>query len=260
LHSCPGTLAVPQKIPAYKTVKLAECARTLRGRNRACLVKTEDGRYFVQKLSDNANGSDHLFNEAFASQLGAALGLPFAPWSELVGLSPSDRSSFGSELISGDIFEYLPGGWYQNIENRRDIYRTLLFDLWCNHADTRQAIFQARSRHVLHVYFVDHDRAFSTDDGGSLYRLIARTQFLDSRIYKNPPATLARDLREMIDDIGLLTRYKLELLEESVQACWGTMAHRKQAISGLRRRIVQLPSYVEAIMKFVGGLDGPQCA
>jgi hypothetical protein len=223
-------------------------------------VKADDGRYFVQKLPRHLSGTNVLFNEAFASLLGSALKLPFAAWSELAAGSGAKGSSFGSEMISGDILEYLPRGWYQNIQNRRDIYRCLLFDLWCNHADPRQAIFQMRSPHVLHAYFVDHDQMFSADDEGPLFRRLARTTYLDRRIYKDPPAAIIRDLRYLADNINLLAMYKLHYFQERVPISWGTLAHRKEVIFGLQRRTVQLTSCIEAIMQFASTLGSNKVA
>src|SRR6185437_14629019 len=111
------------------------------------------------------------------------------------------QSTFGSEQISGDCLEYLPGEWYRNVENRGDLYRCLLFDLWCNHSDSRQALFQTRSPRVLKVYFIDHDRMFSFDDDIPLPRRISRTRYLDLRLYKQAPKTVFSDLRKIADRI-----------------------------------------------------------
>src|SRR6185437_13977007 len=98
-------------------VSVSETLRPLRGQNRPSLVRADDGRIFVQKCAYNSNSSDPLFNEAFASQLGMALGLPFASWCELIAdSSEGPQSTFGSEQISGDFLEYLPGEWYRNVE------------------------------------------------------------------------------------------------------------------------------------------------
>jgi hypothetical protein len=250
LYPAPDSPIVPHEFASHKPVNIVESVRALRGRSRPCLVKADDGRYFVQKRPGYLSGTNVLFNEAFASLLGSALKLPFAAWSELAAGSGALESTFGSEMISGHILEYLPRGWYQNIQNRSDIYRCLLFDLWCNHADPRQAIFQMRSPHVLHAYFVDHDQMFSADDEGPLFRRLARTMYLDRQIYKDPPVAVIRDLRALADNITLLAMYKLHHFQERVPISWGTLAHRKEVILGLQRRTVQLPSYIEAIMQF----------
>jgi hypothetical protein len=257
LYSVSGYSAGWHNVGSLQTVNVTEFLRTLKGRNRACLVKADDGRYFVRKFSNSPTTSNWLFNEAFASQLGAALTLPFASWSKLRGdPSDRDRSSFGSELIPGDILEYLPGGWYRNIQNRYDIYRCLLFDLWCNHTDPRQAIFQLRPNQVLYAYFVDHDQMFSAAGEAPLLARIARTRYIDLRIYNDPPVGLFPNLRDLAEHIGLLAKYDLHHIEKSVPASWGTIGHRKQTISDLKRRALQLSLFIEAILQFANDLGG----
>jgi hypothetical protein len=247
---------MPFNAAPLKTAKIDQTLRMLRGRNKALLVRADDGRHFVQKFYSQPNDQNLLFNEAFASQLGSVLDLSFPDWSELIGdSSGSHHSSFGSELVSGQIFEYLPGGWYRNIENGTDAYRCLLFDLWCNHADSRQAVFQARSPRVLHTFFFDHDQMFSSDDTTPLPKRIARTRYLDLRIYRQHFGSVIYDLRQLADRIRLLVRSNaLRNLENSVPATWGSLAHREQAISGLERRTRQLNSYIEAIAQFASGI------
>jgi hypothetical protein len=234
---------------------VVETLRPLRGRNKALLVKGNDGRYFVQKFHGAAHNSDSLFNEAFASQLGAALDLSFPAWSELAGHS-SDRnySSFGSELISGDILEYLPGGWYLNVANSADAYRCLLFDLWCNRTDSRQAVFQRRPPRVFHAYFFDHDQMFSLEDGAPLSKRIARTRCLDFRIYKQDLASVVQELSRLADRIRMLGRSELHRVAKSVPASWGSITHREQAVLGLEHRTGQLQAYIEAIAQFGASL------
>ena len=246
----------PPMILRHRRDRVVETLRTLRGRNRAVLVRSIEGRLFVQKFHDDANDSTLLFNEAFASQLGTVLNLSFPEWSELTeDSSLNGRTSFGSELIAGDILEYLPGGWYRNVQNAHDAYRCLLFDLWCNHADSRQTVFQMRSPRLLHVYFLDHDQMFAPDDDAPLVKRIARTRCIDRRIYKQHDGTLVQDLRQFAHRITLLVKQRLlRKLENSVPATWGSIAHREQAISGLERRTGQLHSYIEAIAQFAASM------
>jgi hypothetical protein len=257
LNSAPGSIeALRLSASPLKVTQLAEPLRPLRGRNKALLVKTDDERYFVQKFnSEEANDLDLLFNEAFASQLGSALDLPFPAWSELTGYSCDRRSSsFGSELISGDLLEYLPGAWHSNISNRADAYRCLLFDLWCNHTDSRQAVFQTQAPRVFHVYFFDHDQTFSPEDRSSLSKRIARARCLDPRIYKQPSDRFIQDLAQFADRITMLVQNGLHELAGGVPASWGSIDHREQALAGLARRSSHLGEYIEAIAQFASGL------
>lgn len=241
---------------SLKVRQVVESLRPLRGHNKAQLVKAEDGRFYVQKFrSETSDNRDLLFNEAFASQLGSALDLSFPAWSQLTGHSSDGRySCFGSELVSGDILEYLPAAWHLNVANRADAYRCLIFDLWCNHADSRQAVFQTRSPRVFQVYFFDHDQMFSPDDEVSLSKRIARTRCLDLQIYKQPLAPVIRDLTQFADRIRMLAHRGLHSLTASVPAAWGTADHREQALSGLQRRSARLGEYIEAIAQYASGL------
>ena len=234
---------------------VVESLRPLKGRNKALLVKADDGCYFVQKFHGEEANRDLLFNEAFASQLGSALDLPFPAWSELTGHS-SDicYSCFGSEVISGDILEYLPGAWHLNVGNRADAFRCLLFDLWCNHTDARQAVFQIRSPRVFHAYFFDHDQMFSLEDGASLSERIARARCLDLRIYKQDLASVVQELSRLADRIRMLVQGGLDQAVDSLPASWGSIAHREQAVSGLEHRTGQLQAYIEAIGQFGASL------
>lgn len=252
----PGFPKIPTRadLPSGPT-KIAESLRTLRGRNKALLVRAEDGRYFVQKFREHPNDSDLLFNEAFASELGRSLDLRFPAWSELIGDSSGGQSSsFGSELIPGDILEYLPGGWYRNVENGVDAYRCLLFDLWCNHTDSRQTVFQIRTPRTFHAYFFDHDQMFSRDDGAPLPKRIARARCLDLRFYKQHFGSVVHELRKLGDRIRLLSRQRLRNLEHVVPATWGSIAHRGQVMSDLERRSDQLDTYIDEIAHFASGI------
>jgi hypothetical protein len=211
----------------------------------------------VQKFHDDDTcDSALLFNEAFASQLGTILNLSFPQWSELTeDSSLHGRTSFGSELISGDILEYLPGGWYRNVQNGLDAYRCLLFDLWCNHADSRQTVFQMRLPPLLHVYFLDHDQMFAPDDDAPLVKRIARTRCVDHRIYTQHDGSLVQDLRRFAHRITALVKQRLlRKLETSLPATWGSIAHREQAISGLERRTAHLNSYIDGIAHFAASI------
>ena len=134
---------------ALSKIKATERTRPLRGRNQAYLVMGEDGKYCVQKL----HGSEEIFNEALGTRLSEALDLAFPAWTELTddhepcfsAEAPgkgSPSSSFGSSLVTGELLEYLPGGWFQNVVDRSDSAPL----------SESAAISSCRSRHYLHAY------------------------------------------------------------------------------------------------------------
>lgn len=251
-------------------VSVIERLRVLKGRNKSALVVASNGRRYVQKfLNLDHDGSNRLFNEALGSQLGSALGLSFPAWAEL-GTSGEKRypayadavddrrpSSFGSELIQGEILEYLPGKWYQNVENCAEVYCCLLFDLWCNHTDSRQVLFQSRGPRALHAYFFDHDQMFSPDDGMSLPKRIAQARCLDQRIYEASLIPMLPHLLQFADRIKLLVSKNLSEVTKTVPASWGSWSHRAQAISGLQFRSNELDAYIKGILCFAESLTRP---
>jgi hypothetical protein len=250
--------------PVTENVSVTQTIRTLKGRNKACLVLASNGRRYVQKFL-NRDGTDQLFNEALGSQLGLALGLSLPAWAELQvdarDCRPTDAgafgarrpSTFGSELIPGDILEDLPGNSYRNVGNYAEVYRWLLFDLWCNHTDSRQIIFQHQGPRALHAYFVDHDRMFTPDTRRSLPERIEQTRYLDVRIYEASLLSLP-DLLRFAGSIRSLVRKDLSELVKTVPVSWGSRSHREQVISGLQRRSNELDGYIEWILCFQDSL------
>jgi hypothetical protein len=234
--------------------------RPLKGRNRSALVKTTNGGRYVQKVLDAFGDSDLLFNEAFGSRLGSTLGLPFPEWVELVSpeayVTPWQHSRnrplsfFGSELVSGDLFEYLPGGWYRNVQNRMEVYKCLLFDLWCNHTDSRQTLFQDRGSRSFHLYFIDHDQLFSNEKRDSLQERIAQSRYLDLRLYNQPVEAVELALSSFVDKIEALVRNDIEMILSDVPRYWGSPGHRHDVLIALRRRSDLLRAYLSGILQF----------
>jgi hypothetical protein len=251
-------------LPVTENVSVTQTIRTLKGRNKPCLVLASNGRHYVQKFL-NRDGTDQLFNEALGSQLGFALGLSLPAWAELQidarDCLPTDAgafgarrpSTFGSELIPGDILEYLPGNWYRNVGNYAEVYRCLLFDLWCNHTDPRQIIFQHQGPRALHAYFLDHEEMFTPDTRRSLPERIEQTRYLDLRIYEASLLSQV-DLLRFADSIRSLVRKDLSELVKTVPVSWGSRSHREQVISGLQRRSNELDGYIEWILCFQDSL------
>jgi hypothetical protein len=255
-----GTGLGPVQMNRRTTV--VQHVRDLRGRNRSALVKAANGRHYVRKALDAFGDSDLLFNEAFASQLGSALALSFPDWAELIGcnddvihpVSESTRLSrpsfFGSELVSGDLVEYLPGTWYAKVRNRIEAYCCLLFDLWCNHADARQAVYQDRGSHSFHMYFVDHDQLFAAEERDSIQQRIAQTRYLDLRLYKQPVESVQLVLRPFAAQIDSLASNELEIMMAGIPSHWGSAEHRQSVVCALKRRSRMLGAYIDSIVEF----------
>jgi hypothetical protein len=256
-----GTAHAP--VPLNRRTSVLGHVRDLRGRSQPTLVKASNGRHYIQKSLDAAGAADLLFNEAFGSHLAISLGLSFPDWVELlnsdtdmnesVGLARRSRPTlFGSELVSGDLLEYLPAARYSNVQNRPEAYSCLLFDLWCNHADNRQAVYQDRGSRSFHMYFFDNDRLFGAEKGTPIHQRIAQTQYLDVRLYSQPFQSVQLVLRSLAAKIKGLAATKLEAMAADIPEHWGGAAHRKAVISGLKCRSRMLQAYIDGITAFAG--------
>jgi hypothetical protein len=257
-----GTAHAP--VPVNRRTSVLGHVRDLRGRNRSTLVRAANGRHYIRKSLDSVGNADLLFNEAFGSQLAKWLGLSFPNWVEL--LNPdgdmiqsvggtdflSRRTSFGSELVPGGLVEYLPGARYSSVRNRAEAYSCLLFDLWCNHADNRQAVYQDCGFSSLHMYFFDNDQLFAADKDTPIHQRIAQTRYLDVRLYTQPFQPVRQVLRSLAAKIESLTTNKLEAIMAGIPRHWGTATHREEVISGLRCRSNLLEAYIDGITAFAG--------
>jgi hypothetical protein len=224
-------------------------------------VQAANGRYYVQKALDACGDANLLFNEAFGSRLGAELGLSFPDWVELLGheddlIEPTRRARysrialFGSELVSGDLIECMPGGWLSGVQNRLEAYLVLLFDLWCNHTDDRQIVYRSQGHRSSLAYFIDHDQLFGAEERQSDQQRIAQARHLDRRLYDEPPHSLEGELAYFASKIITLVSCDLESIVAEIPGHWGSAAHRRDVVCALNRRSCLLPSYIDEILKF----------
>lgn len=186
----------------------ARFIRKMRGGSQSCLVQASDEHYYVVKLLGNPQGSAVLFNEAFGTQLMRETGLPVPKWCPIelsdefidrnpglwfeTGTSGQQRPHaglhFGSRLVipddSENLYELLPRSWFGLIRNRADFIGVLLFDLWANHADNRQAIFiQNIVDRSVKAIFIDQGYLFGARNDRQPNA--AKALYLDSLIYTN---------------------------------------------------------------------------
>ncbi len=151
--------------------------RRMRGGAQSSLLRASDGALYVVKLNGNPQGPNVLANEALGSWLAAQLGLETPAWRqisvsdeflaqnpEMWFETPSGRARpaagvhYASRLVEsqggGSVYEILPRSWFARLQNREDFLGMLLLDLWCNHADNRQACFvsgSGRARLACHL-------------------------------------------------------------------------------------------------------------
>jgi hypothetical protein len=158
--------------------------RKMKGGSQSILVRANDGRHYVVKMTDNPGGPNLLANEHMGSHVAKAVGLPVAEakgiclsdsfidshpdlWFELPSgvRRPTKGVHFGSLFVgqtSGPDrpTEYISPSRVSMITNREAFLGMYLLDVWANHQDNRQAIFRRSSTNAQEVCFIDHGHMF----------------------------------------------------------------------------------------------------
>jgi hypothetical protein len=158
--------------------------RKMKGGSQSILVRANDGRHYVVKMSDNPIGPNLLANEHMGSLVAKAVGLPVAEargiclsdsfidshpdlWFELPSgiRRPNKGMHFGSLFVGQTSgadrpIEYISPSRVSTITNREAFLGMYLLDVWANHQDNRQAIFRRSSTDALEACFIDHGHMF----------------------------------------------------------------------------------------------------
>ncbi|WP_433968322.1 HipA family kinase [Tunturiibacter gelidiferens] len=158
--------------------------RKMKGGSQSILVRANDGRHYVVKMTDNPIGPNLLANEHLGSHVAKAVGLPVAEakgillsdsfidshpdlWFELPSgvRRPTKGMHFASQFVgqtSGPDrpTEYISPSRVSMITNREMFLGMYLLDVWANHQDNRQAIFTRGSTKAQEVCFIDHGHMF----------------------------------------------------------------------------------------------------
>ena len=159
--------------------------RKMKGGAQSSLVRANDGKYYVVKMTGNPQGPNTLANELLGSLIAKSVGLPVAEgkgiylsdsfidsypdlWFELQSgrRRPIKGLHFGSLLIgqpSGQRrpTEYISPSRVNMITNRAAFLGMYLLDVWANHQDNRQAILRRGSNDgTQEAFFIDHGHMF----------------------------------------------------------------------------------------------------
>jgi hypothetical protein len=245
--------------------------RKMRGGAQSSLVKADDGNFYIVKALGNPQGNQVLFNEALASELMRIIGLPVPNWrtihisDEFICQNPelwfetsgSGRKRpqaglcFGSSLVNtgeGEaLYELLPVSWMDLIANRADFIGMLLFDLWVNQTDNRQAVFlQNTETRSIRATFIDQGFTLGHDQGRVEVGKI-RGMYLDRRIY------------ETLDSAKILPKWKSRIQAidgaslRSLLSCmpipkqWSSSLEMEGKVEGLLRRQSRLDVFAACI-------------
>ena len=160
----------------FETVSVIEAVRlerSLSGASSSLIAVAEDGYKYVVKWRLDRSGTHVGFREAFGTSVYAALGILVPTWKPLIHadqhrcldqlgneIRVMPGIHFASRCVSEDledIYRTLPGGWYERIKNRADLWGSFVVDLWLNSSRPRQSLFlRGRDDFELLAVFVGH--------------------------------------------------------------------------------------------------------
>jgi hypothetical protein len=240
--------------------------RKMKGGSQSSLVRANDGRHYIVKMTDNPMGTNVLANEYMGSLIAKAVGLPVAEfrgiflsdsfidshpdlWFELPSgvRRPNKGMHFGSLLVGQPSgadrpIEYISPSRVNMIPNREAFLGMYLLDVWANHQDNRQAIFRRNSTNALEVCFIDHGHMF----GGPEWNLkdnSARALHLEMAVYS--------DLWQDEQIASWISRFQA-IIPEVFTSIAAPMASEwysgdlTELLSNLEDRLLRLPELVQA--------------
>jgi len=173
--------------PKPRTIWALEHVRRMRGGAQSQLLMCADGKRYVVKFQNNPQGRRILVNELLCFILADHLGLPTQP-SRVIDLSPGlirrsrhqmmvETATGRASLVAGRCFgsEYAESGIatielqtrlnVNEIENVRDFWGILTFDLWTCNTDLRQVLyFKSGNRYRMRM--IDNGHCFSGSKWG----------------------------------------------------------------------------------------------
>jgi len=182
--------------------------RKMKGGSQSIFVRANDGKHYVVKMYDNPAGSNLLANEHMGSLVARAVGLPVVKpkgiflsdsfidshpdlWFELpTGVRRPQTGVHFASLLIGQTSgaerptEYISPSRVDRITNRDAFLGMYLLDVWANHQDSRQAIFQTTSGNTQEVIFIDHGHMFGGPEWSSRHNLCSALH-LERAIYRD---------------------------------------------------------------------------
>lgn len=205
---CSACLEPIRPVPSACYPRAEHLFRKMNGGSQALLVSASDSNFYILKSTESPQGPNVVFNEAFGSTLAEYLGLPTPLWrpievdGKFLAANPGFRFEtergirtpraglyFGSRFIfaptDGEIYETVPHGWVDRINNPALFVRMLLLDLWAENADCRQALFvENPSLRTLDVVFFDHGHMFGGPHGQEGKRAPEACLYRHRKIYQ----------------------------------------------------------------------------
>lgn len=206
--ACDSCLVPNSPLPSTDSPRAEFFFRKMNGGSQASLVSASDGNFYVLKSRESPQGPNVVFNEGFGSVLAEYLGLPTPLWAPVevdskflaenptfgfeagkAARVPAPGLYFGSRFVfaptDGDMYETVPHGWVDRINDPTLFLRMLLLDLWAENTDRRQALFiESSPRRTLDVVFFDHGHMFGGPYGRKVQRNVEVCLYRHRRVYE----------------------------------------------------------------------------
>ena len=191
-HTCKAL-----NLPTFKAIQVAEIHRRTAPNSHSYHVTTTDGAQYILKAFPAEVAKERAFREAYASILGARLGISMAHWnvlqvddqtcceklgndknSQLSGEKPHVGFYFGSRVLDG------PGIVRSFLSDRliaahplvaRQLGWISIFDLWLANASLRLYAAIVHEGYPAHIYFHSHSSAFCPEIPAAFEERVALT-------------------------------------------------------------------------------------
>jgi hypothetical protein len=243
----------------------------MRGGSQSSLIGTSDGNFYVLKFTNNPQGPNTLFNEAFGSILSDHLGLPVPEWRPIQVPSgfiaenpdlhfmsaegvrtPSAGLHFGSKFVicpkDDEVYEIVPERWMQRVQNPHLFAGMLLLDIWTENVDRRQALFIERSADcVLDVIFFDHGHMFRGPNGDRRLKSAPACLYHHHDIYRRPLES--GYFEDRLCCIEGLTETTLQKMMERIPGEWHSRGLERDTIAFLMRNQQSLRQRVKGVIQ-----------
>lgn len=198
------------------------------------LVLAESGHWYVVKSIKNPQHRRVLINEVMAAQLLGLTGISRPGWAfvtldeAIVTTHPSFSLQSGLHFGSAvplrpayrSIRDQISPWLFLRVVNKEDFISVLVFDIWVDHRDGRQAVFAALPGRRLHALMIDNGFTFGFD--GFEWQMgngLAYKEYPLARGFYNSEGTSAI-FEGAISRISDLTKKDLISIVKSVPAAW----------------------------------------
>jgi hypothetical protein len=263
-------------------VRACRLVRKMQGGSQADLVLTDRG-YYVVKWVQNPQHRRVLVNEMISAELLRRLRIAAPEWAvvhaddEFLDANPEVRINlrhghasikagchFGSRVpvdpIEKAIYDFLPPRLHDRVTNLNDFLRVLIFDLWVDNSDGRQAIFFATPKGHFAAQMIDNGHTLGFD--GTDWRM------KDQPVGKCYPLSIERfltrkagdEFESVITDILAVVEKDLSNILHLVRAEW--LADDEVALGrvfvDLARRSRRLPDLVADALKYLRTQNVPR--